>query len=88
MGVDLIIADLRLADGRSGIDAIASLRDAVGSGTPAVIVSGDTSAAAQAEARAAGILLLSKPVVASALKAAAESALGTPAGAAAALLSL
>ena len=74
-GVDLIIADLRLADGASGIDAIARLRGALGQRTPALIVSGDTSDAALAEARAAGIHLLLKPVVGSALKDAAEALL-------------
>jgi hypothetical protein len=74
-GVDLVIADLRLADGRSGIDAIARLREALGPGTPALIVSGDTSGNAQAEALAAGIRLLLKPVVAGALKDAAEATL-------------
>jgi hypothetical protein len=39
-------------------------------------VSGDTSGAAQAEVRAAGVELLVKPVVATALKEAAEGALG------------
>jgi len=73
--VDLIIADLRLADGGSGIDAIAQLRDTFGRGTPALIVSGDTSGTAQAEAQAAGIHLLLKPVVAAALKDAAEATL-------------
>jgi signal transduction histidine kinase/CheY-like chemotaxis protein len=76
-GADLIVADLRLADGRSGIDAIARLRDALGQGTPALIVSGDTSGCAQAEAQAAGIRLLVKPLVAHALKEAAEAALRT-----------
>ena len=74
--VDLIVADLRLADGKSGIDAIARLRSALGSATPALVVSGDTSGAAQAEVRAAGVELLVKPVVAAALKDAAEGALG------------
>ncbi len=74
--VDLIVADLRLADGKSGIDAIARLRSALGSATPAFVVSGDTSGAAQAEVRAAGVELLVKPVVAAALKDAAEDALG------------
>ena len=73
--VDLIVADLRLADGQSGIDAIAQLRAALGSATPAFVVSGDTSGAAQAEVRAAGVELLLKPVVAAALKNAAEAAL-------------
>ena len=72
---DLIVADLRLAKGQSGIDAIAQLREALGANTPALIVSGDTSAEAQAEALAAGIPLLRKPVIATALKDAAESVL-------------
>ena len=75
--VDLIVADLRLADGHSGIDAIATLRGRLGAGTPAIIVSGDTSAAAQSEARDAEVRLLLKPVVAGALKEAAERAMSS-----------
>jgi DNA-binding NtrC family response regulator len=77
---DLIIADLRLAEGASGIDAVGELRHALGAGTPALIVSGDTSSAAQAEVEAADIRLLLKPVVATALKEAAEAALEASAG--------
>jgi len=73
--VDLIVADLRLADGKSGIDAIARLRASLGAGVPAIVVSGDTSAEAQAEVRAARVELLVKPVVAAALKEAAERAI-------------
>jgi signal transduction histidine kinase/FixJ family two-component response regulator len=74
-GVDLIIADLRLADGASGIDAIKQLRSRLGTETPALIVSGDTSASARAEVESAGIQLLLKPVVAGALREAAAAAL-------------
>ncbi len=77
--VDLIVADLRLAEGQSGIDAIARLRAHLGANIPAIVVSGDTSSAAQAEVRAAGVKLLLKPVVAAALRSAAEEAVGTPA---------
>ncbi|HET7096908.1 MAG TPA: hypothetical protein VFJ68_05910, partial [Casimicrobiaceae bacterium] len=73
--VDLIIADLRLANGVSGLDAVRQLRSKLGAETPALIVSGDTSATARAEVESAGIRLLVKPVVASALKEAAEAAL-------------
>ena len=73
--VDLIVADLRLADGKSGIDAIAHLRARLGVDTPAIVVSGDTSAEAQAEVQAAGVKLLVKPVVAATLKEAAEHAI-------------
>ncbi len=75
--VDLIVADLRLAEGQSGIDAIARLRGVLGADTPAIVVSGDTSSAARAEVRAAGVKLLLKPVVAAALRSAAEEAVGS-----------
>jgi len=73
--VDLIVADLRLAGGGSGIHAIGRLRQSLGAETPALIVSGDISAAARTEAESAAIRLLVKPVVATALKEAAEAAL-------------
>ena len=70
---DLVVADLRLADGDSGIRAVRRLRDELGYPVPAIIVSGDTGTRADREARAAGLLLLGKPVVASTLQAAAVS---------------
>lgn len=60
---DLVVADLRLADGGSGIDAVRTLRDELGFVVPALLVSGDLSAAAERDARAAGLMLLGKPVV-------------------------
>src|SRR5262249_20651698 len=60
-GADLTAADLRLADGKSGIDATAQWRQQSGSDPPAIVVSGDTSAAAHAELQAAGLQLLVKP---------------------------
>ena len=68
---NLIVADLRLANGRSGIAAVGDLRRALGQITPALIVSGDTTDAAREETRAAGITMLAKPVVAVALRTAA-----------------
>ncbi len=70
---DLIIADLRLADGASGVHAIARLRDELGAPIPALIVSGDVGVQATHDARAAGLALLRKPVDAIALRAAATS---------------
>jgi len=81
---DLIVADLRLADGRSGIDAVRALRDELGVAIPAIIVSGDTGTRADREAREAGLTLLPKPVVGATLRAAAiasmqdDRALATP----------
>jgi len=70
---DLIVADLRLADNRSGIDAVRQLRRELGASTPSIIVSGDTGSSAEREARAAGLMLLPKPVVAATLRATAIS---------------
>ena len=77
---DLIIADLRLANGRSGIAAIGDLRCAFGEAIAALIVSGDTTDAAREETHAADVTMLSKPVVAAALRAAAETIVASAAG--------
>ena len=66
---DLIVADLRLAEGASGIDAVRRLRHELGMPIPAIIVSGDTGTSADREARAAGLMLLPKPVVGATLRA-------------------
>jgi DNA-binding response OmpR family regulator len=60
---DLVVADLRLSAGGSGIDAVQRLRDELGMAVPALIISGDISTAAERDARAAGLMLLPKPVV-------------------------
>jgi signal transduction histidine kinase/FixJ family two-component response regulator len=76
---DLIVADLRLADGESGIEAVTAIRAAQGGGSvPALIVSGDTGDDARKETSAAGITLLSKPLIVTALFKAAEAALAPP----------
>ena len=72
---DLIIADLRLDQGASGIDAVRAIRQFLGRDTPALVISGDTTDAARHEAAAARLALLHKPVTAPALLAAAEEAL-------------
>jgi len=68
---DLVVADLKLAGNRRGLDEVGCLRDELGLAIPALIVSGDTSDAAAREVRAAGLALLPKPVVPVALEAAA-----------------
>ncbi len=70
---DLVVADLRLGDGASGIAAVRALRDELGFAVPALIVSGDISATAERAARSAGLTLLPKPVVASVLEAVATA---------------
>ncbi|MCC6196381.1 MAG: hybrid sensor histidine kinase/response regulator [Burkholderiales bacterium] len=69
---DLVVADLRLADGQSGIHAVDRLRHELGMAVPALLISGDTSPSAERDARMAGLLLLPKPVVPAVLHAAAQ----------------
>jgi signal transduction histidine kinase/ActR/RegA family two-component response regulator len=59
---DLIISDLRLADGESGIKVIERLREALGAPIPAFVISGDTAPERLREASAGGCHLLQKPV--------------------------
>jgi CheY-like chemotaxis protein len=59
---DLIISDLRLADGESGIEVIERLRGALGAPIPAFLISGDTAPERLREASALGFHLLQKPV--------------------------
>jgi signal transduction histidine kinase len=60
--VDLIIADYRLGDGATGVDAIEALCAYIGHSVPAVIVTGDTSPSRIKEATASGHRILHKPV--------------------------
>jgi signal transduction histidine kinase/CheY-like chemotaxis protein len=66
---DLIICDYRLANGQSGIAAIADLRKAYGAQVPAFLMSGDTAPERLREARESGHHLLHKPLRAMALRA-------------------
>jgi len=58
---DVILADMRLRNGETGIGAIHSVVSAVGP-TPALLISGDTAPDRLQEATRAGIKLLHKPV--------------------------
>jgi CheY-like chemotaxis protein len=59
---DLIISDLRLSHGETGIQAIAAVRSTSRNPIPAFLVSGDTGPEAMREARSSGYHLLHKPV--------------------------
>jgi signal transduction histidine kinase/CheY-like chemotaxis protein len=67
--LDLIISDYRLSDGRTGIETITRLREALNISAPALIISGDMDPLWTREARASGYHLLSKPVSPRALRA-------------------
>ena len=58
---DLVLADCRLGDGDSGVDAVLRLR-ARWPALPALLISGDTDAASRGEAEHHGLRLLHKPL--------------------------
>ncbi|MBF0333188.1 MAG: response regulator [Alphaproteobacteria bacterium] len=57
----IIVSDLRLSGGTSGIDAVEELRAALGRRVPAILQTGDSSAESATEIRARGHDLLVKP---------------------------
>lgn len=59
---DLIISDLHLGNGRSGMDLIEHIRAKTGAAIPAFLVSGDTTPERFKEVKALGYHLLHKPV--------------------------
>jgi len=64
-----IVADFRLRDGHTGVDAIEELQRAFGPAVPAVIVSGDSSPQQLVRMQHSGFPALSKPVAPAALRA-------------------
>lgn len=67
---DIVMSDLRLRGGESGIAAVARVREAIGEPIPALLVTGDTAPERVAEATASGFTLLHKPLRPEALVAA------------------
>jgi signal transduction histidine kinase/CheY-like chemotaxis protein len=65
----LIIADYRLAEGKTGVEAIEALRSAFGEPVPAFLISGDTAPDPLREVRTLGYHLVHKPVTPMALRA-------------------
>ncbi|AWK89686.1 NahK/ErcS family hybrid sensor histidine kinase/response regulator [Azospirillum thermophilum] len=59
---DLLIADYHLDDGALGVNEVARLRAACGRILPAVIITANRTAELAEEAKAAGCLILNKPV--------------------------
>jgi signal transduction histidine kinase/ActR/RegA family two-component response regulator len=66
---DLIVADLRLRDGASGLEAIADVRHACGRNIPALVVTGDIQVDVLREAKDRGNVVLHKPVTPAKLRA-------------------
>ena len=59
---DVIISDYRLREQRTGVEAIATIREQSGIAIPALLITGDTAPERLREARDTGIPLLHKPV--------------------------
>ena len=73
----MLICDLRLRDGESGIDAIEKLRTEYNESIPAMLITGDTAAHRLLAARTSEVLVLHKPVPSGQLRAAISSLLRT-----------
>lgn len=59
---DVIVADYRLKNGRTGVDAIRSIQAVFDPAIPGILVTGDTGADRLREAAASGLPILHKPV--------------------------
>jgi PAS domain S-box-containing protein len=59
---DLVITDYHLSAGITGLAVVDAVREAAGTDTPAVIVTGDTSTAMKDIARDPGLHIVSKPI--------------------------
>lgn len=78
--VQAIVSDLRLAGGVDGIGAVATLRAALGTATPALLISGDLAPERLQTLRASGLPWLSKPVMPMRLRSWLQVAAATAAG--------
>jgi signal transduction histidine kinase/CheY-like chemotaxis protein len=65
---DFILSDYRLPGQHNGIDAIGAVRQLLGLEVAACVISGDTEVAVREQVRAAGLVLLQKPVRAAKLR--------------------
>jgi two-component system, sensor histidine kinase len=61
-GIDLILSDWRLRGSENGVDAVRALRAVCGEATPAVLITGDTSADILKLAHESGLVILHKPL--------------------------
>lgn len=58
-----ILADYRLREGRTGLEAIERIRTVAGDVIPSIIITGDTSTESLRQAEASGLPVLQKPVL-------------------------
>lgn len=66
---DVIVADYRLRNGESGLDAIKALHAEYGTAIPAIVITGDTAPDRLRDAKASGYHVLAKPLAPAQLRA-------------------
>ena len=59
---DVIVADFRLTDGQTGVEAVRLVEKRYGGSIPAILITGDTGADRLREAASSGLPVLHKPV--------------------------
>jgi len=68
INIDLIIADYRLRNNKTGVDACINLSEEFNLSAPSIIITGDTSPERLKEVQNSGFRILHKPVKAEKLK--------------------
>ncbi len=76
----VILADYRLREGRTGTEAVRSLRELFRTAIPSIIITGDTAPERLREAEASGLSILHKPIQPPALRRALRETLASPRG--------
>ncbi len=77
---DLLLCDLRLGDGVSGVDAIDTLRHQFGETIPGLLITGETAAESLSRAKESGHHVLQKPIRPALLRTAINRLLSYPPG--------
>ncbi|MBX9634316.1 MAG: response regulator, partial [Magnetospirillum sp.] len=75
---NIIVADYRLREGRTGTEAVAHIRNHYSVLIPSIIITGDTAPERLREAEASGLTILHKPIQAPALREILQEALKRP----------
>ena len=72
---DLALVDYHLDDGRTGLEALAALREQFGPGLPALMITADRTEECRQGARSLGVAVLNKPIKAGKLRASLDTLL-------------
>lgn len=73
---DLVIADYRLRDGKTGTDAVVRIRQQTGQPVPGIILTGEIGPECSRDAASQGLTVLHKPITPRQLQATVQRSLG------------